>query len=235
MNIALLLSGGNGSRVGVNIPKQYINVGGKMIITYSLEILISHEMINAIHVVTDMTWQEAILQEAAQYNINTSKISGFSEPGENRQLSIFNGLRDIKEYAEKDDLVLIHDAARPLLSKSQITDCFNAVYGHDGAMPVLPMKDTVYLSHNGVNVSGLLDRTSIFAGQAPEVFRLEKYYKANLDLLPERILSINGSTEPAILNGLDVVIIPGLEENFKITTRRDLERFQNIVLAQQKK
>lgn len=229
MNIALILSGGSGKRVGSDIPKQYINVGGKRVITYCLETLTAHHRIDKVHIVTDLIWQDVILQEIALHNIDIKKFDGFSEPGENRQMSIFNGLQDIRKYANGEDLVLVHDAARPLLSKKQITECLNAVCGHDGAMPVLPMKDTVYLSHNGLNVSELLDRTHVFAGQSPEVFRLEKYYNANLDLLPEKILQINGSTEPAILMGLDVVMVPGDEDNFKITTPNDLERFVEIM------
>lgn len=229
MNIALILSGGDGRRVGADIPKQYINVEGKKVITYCLKTLIEHNCIDAVHIVADLTWRDAILQEIELHNVNPSKISGFSEPGGNRQLSILHGLQDIREYGSEDDFVLIHDAARPLLSKKQITDCLDAAYEHDGAMPVLPMKDTVYLSHNGMSVSELIDRTNIYAGQAPEVFRLYKYYEANLKLLPDQIMRINGSTEPAIIMGMDVVMVPGDENNFKITTLNDLKRFQEIM------
>lgn len=125
--------------------------------------------------------------------------------------------------------MLIHDAARPLLSAKQIEDCLHGAAGHDGAMPVLPMKDTVYYSEKGWCVDKLLDRRTIYAGQAPEVFLLGKYYEANRRLLPDRILKINGSTEPAIMAGMDIAMIPGDEGNFKITTRADLERFQKLV------
>ncbi|HBN57080.1 MAG TPA: 2-C-methyl-D-erythritol 4-phosphate cytidylyltransferase, partial [Lachnospiraceae bacterium] len=118
---------------------------------------------------------------------------------------------------------------RPLLSSAQITACLDAVQGHDGLMPVLPMKDTVYLSQDGARVTDLLDRSKVYAGQAPEVFRIGRYYEANQKLLPERILAINGSTEPAILDHMDIAMIPGDEGNFKITTRADLERFRGIV------
>ncbi|MDE7427740.1 MAG: 2-C-methyl-D-erythritol 4-phosphate cytidylyltransferase, partial [Lachnospiraceae bacterium] len=158
-----------------------------------------------------------------------NKFRGFSAPGENRQLSIFNGLEDIRKYAEESDIVLIHDAARPLLSDRQITDCLKVVAGHDGVLPVLPMKDTVYYSEDGISVSSLLERARIFAGQAPEAFVLGKYYEANKKLLPDRILQINGSTEPAIMAGMDIAMIPGDEGNFKITTKADLERFREKI------
>jgi 2-C-methyl-D-erythritol 4-phosphate cytidylyltransferase len=95
----------------------------------------------------------------------------------------------------------------------------------DGAMPVLPMKDTVYLSEDGLSVSALLERKQVFAGQAPESFRFGKYIAANEVLLPEKILKINGSAEPAILAGMQIKMISGDENNYKITTETDLRKF----------
>ncbi len=126
--------------------------------------------------------------------------------------------------------MLIHDAARPLLTGRQISECLQGVVGHDGLMPVLPMKDTVYESRDGGHsVAGLLDRSAIYAGQAPEVFQIGMYYQAIQRLLPDQIRGINGSTEPAILAGMDIAMIPGDEGNFKITTQADLERFEKII------
>ena len=227
MVTALLLSGGTGTRMGINTPKQYIEVKGRPIISYCLQTLLSHEKIDAVQIVADPMWRDMILDCMKQ--LQNDRFRGFSAPGENRQLSILNGLEDIRKYAEESDVVLIHDAARPLLSADMITACLEAAAGHDGVLPVLPMKDTVYYSEDGRRVSSLLERARIFAGQAPEVFALGKYYEANRKLLPEHILQINGSTEPAILAGLDIAMIPGDEGNFKITTKADLERFQERV------
>lgn len=244
MVTALLLSGGTGRRMGVDTPKQYIKINGRPVISYCLECLLTHDDIDALQIVADPMWHATILDcmehlqsdghdgaVLKKADRGISKFRGFSVPGENRQLSILNGLENIRKYAEESDVVFIHDAARPLLSERQITDCLEAVAGHDGVLPVLPMKDTVYYSEDGVKVASLLERTRIFAGQAPEAFVLGKYYEASKKLLPERILQINGSTEPAILAGLDIAMIPGDEGNFKITTKADLERFQEIVTA----
>ncbi len=228
MNIALILSGGTGLRLGADIPKQYIEVGGRPVIPYCIETLSRHGQIDGIQIVADSAWQENITGWLQTADL-CKKFRGFSPPGENRQLSIFHGLEDIKTYADDSGYVFIHDAARPLLSPAQVTDCLEAVQGHDGLMPVLPMKDTVYLSQDGACVTGLLDRSKIYAGQAPEVFRISRYYEANQKLLPERILAINGSTEPAILDHMDVAMIPGDKENFKITTKADLERFRRMM------
>ena len=254
MTIALILSGGTGTRLGAGIPKQYIKVNDRTILSYSLSTLLDHSEIDAVQIVADPVWQELILDELqriqslekkgclAETKLQSvprenlmgaavgQKFRGFSAPGTTRQLSILNGLQDIRRYAADTDIVMIHDAARPCLTAKLVTECLAAIKGHDGVLPVLPMKDTVYLSEDGARVSSLLNRSQVFAGQAPEFFVLGKYYEANQRLLPDKILEINGSTEPAILAGLDVVMVPGDEGNFKVTTKADLERFVQMVL-----
>lgn len=228
MNTALVLSGGTGTRLGADIPKQYIKVNQRMIISYCLEQLFLNSRIDALRIVAEECWQETLEVCISEYD-KEGKFRGFSKPGKSRQLSIWNGLQDMKAYAAEADYVLIHDAARPFLSGQLITDCLDAAAGHDGVLPVLPMKDTVYRSEDGQRISSLLKRDEIYAGQAPEAFLFGSYYEANQKLLPERILKVNGSTEPAILAGLDVVLIPGEEENFKVTTKEDLERMKELV------
>lgn len=228
MNVAVILAGGKGSRMGLEIPKQYYEVNGKAIISYCLRTFLAHEQIDAVQIVAEKMCHGYIMQQLSELPCN-EKFREFSAPGENRQLSIYNALMDVRGYALENDMVVIHDAARPCVSAAQIADCLEAVKGHDGSLPVIPMKNTVYLSEDGKMVSSLLDRGKVFAGQAPEVFLLGRYYEANRTLLPDKILQINGSTEPAVLAGMDIVMIPGDEKNFKITTAADLERFREIV------
>ena len=92
-------------------------------------------------------------------------------------------------------------------------------------MPAEMMKNTIYTSEDGVKITGLLDRSKVFAGHTPELFDFSKYYQANQELLPDRIKSINGSSEPALLAGMDIVMVDNDVDNYKITTREDLERF----------
>lgn len=228
MNIALILSGGTGMRMGLDVPKQYIEVGGRPIFTYCVESLSLHPQIDAILIVADLEWQKFITGWLGIYD-RKGKFRGFSLPGRNRQLSIYHGLCDIRDFADDRDYVMVHDAVRPMLSMKMIEECFCAVDGHDGVMPGLPMKDTVYSSMDGKSITALLNRGEIYAGQAPEVFRLKPYYEANRRLLPEHILEVNGSAEPAVIAGMDIAIIPGDENNFKITTKTDLEHFIQII------
>ncbi len=224
MNIALVLAGGSGTRTGFDIPKQYIQTAGKPVIAYCLDVFEKHSEIDAIQIVADESWQEYIREWTG------GKFRGFSQPGINRQMSVLNGLTDILKYADRSDTVVIHDAARPFVTGELISACVNACRSHDGAMPALPAKDTMYL-HRGGRVAALIDRSLLCAGQAPEAYVLGKYYDANEALLPERILEINGSTEAAFLAGMDIAIVAGDENNFKITTAKDVEMFQRMVKA----
>lgn len=228
MNIALILSGGTGRRAGTDIPKQYVEVCGKPVLSYSIETLSAHGGIDAIQIVAAPQWHERIRGWLGTADIGM-KFRGFSLPGETRQLSVLQGLEDIRKYAGGSDRVLIHDGARPMLTAEMATACLTAAEGHGGVLPVLPMKDTVYGSRDGRRVTQLLNRGEVYGGQAPEIFRLGPYYEANLRLLPDRILEISGSAEPAVLAGMDIVMIPGDEGNFKITTGGDLDRFREMV------
>lgn len=232
MAIALLLSGGTGTRLGTDIPKQYLIANNKMIIEYSIETLLASTHIKSLYIVASSQWQDDISAIIKAQN-NNDKFKGFAEPGSTRQLSIYNGLLAMKAEADVDSnvSVLIHDAARPCLKSSTITEMVNALQGHDGVLPVLPMKDTVYMTDETGRISSLLERKLVVAGQAPELFLYNKYLKANEDLLlnMEDMLKINGSTEPAVLAGMDVVTIPGDEGNYKITTIEDLNRFKSDI------
>lgn len=222
MNIALILSGGTGARMGTDIPKQYIMVDGRPVIFYALDVFEAHEMIDRIQIVADERWHGLISQYAGK------KPAGFSKPGVNRQYSIFNGLADILAYADPGDHVIIHDAARPFPGSGMITEILQTLKNHEAVTPILPLKDTVYLYENGM-FTGTAERSKLAAGQAPEGFLLGRYYEAVKRLLPDRICHITGSLQAALEAGMDAVPIPGDEGNFKITTMADLEKFRQII------
>ena len=237
MNIALLLSGGTGSRIRSEVPKQYIRVGDQMIVTRSLCRLMGHGLIDGVWIVAAREWQDAIVEDvcnalrdsagnAEEYLQWKQKLLGFSAQGDTRADSIYRGLLDLRQRMDPMDVVLIHDAARPRVSQELITSCLMACATHDGAMPVLPMKDTVYESADGQVITRLLERQHVYAGQAPEAFRYGKYLEAYRRLSPAQIASLHGSTEPAIMAGMDIAMLPGDENNYKITTPMDLKRYQ---------
>lgn len=225
MNIAIILSGGTGTRLGMSIPKQYLKIGERMIIEFVLDTFGSANIIDGIVIVCAKDWKNTIIEK-----INYGKPIFFANPGLTRQMSILNGMIEIKkEFGDSVKNVIIHDAARPLVSKHLIESCLSACdNNYDGAMPVLPLKDTVYLSVDKTQITNLLDRTQLFAGQAPEAFNFDKYLKAHLNVPQEELIKINGSSELAFKQGMNIKLIPGDQRNFKITDIEDLERFKTI-------
>ncbi len=239
MNIAIILAGGSGSRIGGDIPKQFMELSGQMMIMHSMKAFAESDYVSNIQIVANDEFREKI-EDAIFENSDGSlaeKFLGFSEPGENRQLSIYNALKDIGDIlgAQNIDAVILHDAARPFVTVETVDACLLSLDEHEGAMPVLPMNDTVYFSRSGKKVEELLNRNNIYAGQAPEAFLYDRYLKANEDLLPDKILLIKGSTEPAVMAGMDVAMIPGDQRNFKVTTPEDLDRARKCFFSEDDK
>lgn len=225
MHAIILLSGGVGSRMGDNIPKQYIEVGGQPIIAYPLDTISKRSDIGLLVVVAAREWQANIEQLCLERGL----CPHFAEPGSTRQHSIYNALKVASKTLSATDLVLIHDAARPLVSNQLIDTCFDACNESEGCLPVLPVKDTIYMSRDGHSIDALLDRSTLFAGQAPECFVFGKYLEAHDKRTPQEISAINGSTEIAHQSGMKVKLVKGEPMNFKITTMEDLETFKTII------
>lgn len=228
MNIAIILSGGVGTRMGADIPKQYIEVNGKPIISYCLQTFLKVQTVDIIVIGIAEEW-ESYVKEIVKALKPQKKIF-YAEPGETRQYSIYNALKVVKEIGGKDnDLVIIHDAARPLVSEELIQRCFEGCKEADGVLPVILVKDTIYQSTDKTHITNLLNRSELFAGQAPEAFHFGKYLQLHQEMPREELLKINGSTEIAYKGGLNIKLVPGDEMNFKITTPEDLSNFESIL------
>lgn len=228
MNVAIILSGGVGSRMGLNIPKQYVMVKDQPILNYCLSTFLENEIIDAIVIVVADEWIDFVKEYLS--TLNPQKPVYYAEPGETRQYSIYNGLSVMRENGFKDeDVVIIHDGARPLVSDDLILRCINGCKEADGVMPVIPVKDTVYLSEDGKQIQALLNRSHLWAGQAPEAFKFGAYIKVHDEMDKEELLKITGSTEIAYKTGLCCYMIEGDPMNFKITTPEDLSNFESLL------
>lgn len=228
MNIAIILSGGTGTRMGASIPKQYIEVDDKPIISYCVETFAKREDIDFVIIGAADIWQEYLRDKLS----HIVKPIFFAQPGETRQLSIFNALKKAEEIGVKEnDIVIIHDAARPLVTNHIIDQCLDGIIRdkYDGVLPVIHMKDTVYLSENGRDIKQLLNRDQLYAGQAPESFIFGKYMALHNSMPIKEVSAVKGSTEIAYKGGMKVKLAEGSEMNFKITTPEDLVNFKNII------
>lgn len=225
MNYLVILSGGIGSRLGDNLPKQYLKVNDRTVLSFCLETFQKHEKIDKIVIVAVKEYHELILGDIK--NLKADKFLCFADAGISRQHSILNGLNAIKSSAEisDEDVVLIHDAVRPNVTSAIIDDALN-LNGYDGTLPVIRLADSVYYSENGECVDKLLDRSKLFAGQSPEGFLFTKYLKCHENLTDEEIASSTGSSQIAFRKGMKIRFSLGEMSNYKITTIEDLEKFR---------
>lgn len=227
MNTAIILAGGVGSRMGADRPKQFLMVQDKPIISYCFEIFQNHSEIDRMVVVVSEEWQGYVEEQVKNYGI--TKVCGYAPAGKTRQHSIYNGLKCIEQNAPETEIVIVHDAARPLVSDQIISDCITGATEYDGAMPVISVKDTVYQSEDGKKIGCLLKRSELFAGQAPESFKFKKYYQIHNEVSDEEIGLTAGSSEIAYRHGMEIRMVNGSERNLKITTVEDLETFESIL------
>jgi 2-C-methyl-D-erythritol 4-phosphate cytidylyltransferase len=227
---AIILSGGTGSRINSPLPKQYIKVANKPIICYCLETFQNCNLIDEIIIVADKKYFQNLREQIDIYKI--TKFKTFAESGESRQHSIYNGISAAilinPTNSTQNNSVIVHDSARPLVTIKDIENVINSLNNSgnfDGITPVLPVKDTIYTCKNGEIVS-LLDRDTLFAGQTPEIYNLEKYFNAHKNV---NLSEIRGSSELAIKAGMRIGTCPGNENNFKITTDVDLKKFEDMI------
>jgi 2-C-methyl-D-erythritol 4-phosphate cytidylyltransferase len=215
MNAGVVLAGGKSERLAeFGIPKQFLDVGGVTVVAYALNALERCADIDKIVVVASEIWRCKIPV--------TAKLYAFTEPGETRQHSIYNGLLALRDTLGDDDFVVIHDAARPFATARDVGACIRAACGYDGATPALPLNDTVYKSSDGSTITALLKRDELFAGQTPECYAFGKYLAAHEGA---DLSGIRGSSELAFNAGMKIRLFGGNPRNIKITTSEDLEYF----------
>jgi 2-C-methyl-D-erythritol 4-phosphate cytidylyltransferase len=228
MTAAIVLAGGTSERLSSqNIPKQYIKVLDKPVFIYCLMQFEICKDIDIVAFVAADNMHEEIKRYLAEYEIKKVKV--FASPGKTRQHSMYNGLNALKEILKNEDLVVIHDAARPLVTANDITASVEAASSCDGATPFMPIKDTIYSSIDGKYISSLINRDELRAGQTPECYNYVKYLNAFDNLTDDEIVKIRGSSEVAFMNGMKIRLFPGNPRNIKITDENDLDYFKYLV------
>lgn len=220
---AIILAGGRGVRIGGETPKQYLPVKGVPLFIYSLRKLASFEPVSKIVIVVSEEWKQFVLDSVAHEGLEGRVICALS--GATRQHSVLNGLHALEGIAGDDDPVFVHDSVRPLFPLSNLNDGLAAMEKFDVALPVISVKDATYHSADGEQLTSILPREELYSGQSPECLRFGPFLRAHSEFSDEEIGSIRGCSELAFKAGLRVKLIPGIEQNFKITTKEDLQAF----------
>lgn len=229
-NIALIIAGGIGQRMHQDIPKQFINVRDKPIIIYTLEVFQKHPNIDAISVVCLDGWQQILQAYCNQFGI--TKLESIVTGGETGLISIRNGLKDLaKRHFNEDDIVLIHDAIRPMVSLDIISDNIRVCRKYGNAITVVPCTSVMLKTYDSFSSDDQVPRDNLKITQTPQTFFLNDIINAHKEAVEKGIRDSIASCSLYVELGRKLFLSLGEEKNIKITTSEDIEIFTALLEA----
>ena len=229
-NIALIIAGGVGARMHQDIPKQFINVNDKPVIIYTLEAFQKHPYTDSIEVVCLEGWHEILGAYAKQFGI--SKLENIVNGGETGLQSIRNGLKDIAtRYDDDDDIVLIHDAIRPMVSQDIISDNIRVCREYGNAITAIPCTSVMLKTADSLMASEQIPRDNLKITQTPQTFYLKEIIEAHKEAVQKGINDSIASCSLYVELGRKLYLSMGSEKNIKLTTSEDIEIFSALLKA----
>lgn len=225
--IAIIIAGGKGERMGQDIPKQFLNVGEKPVIMYTLEAFQNHPNIDGIIVVCVDGWHEILNSYAKQFNI--TKLVSIVSGGINGQASIKKGLDEAKRLYSDKDMVLIHDAIRPMISEDVISNNIVKCEKYGNATTVVPCTTVVLKKTDDEYSEEVVDRDTLLLTQTPQAFILKDILSAHEEAKEKGITKAVASCSLYIELGRKVYYSMGSETNIKLTTPGDIQIFKALL------
>ena len=226
MNIAIIIAGGSGARMGQDIPKQFINVYDKPILIYTLEGFQKHPQIDAIEVVCIDGWHDVLRAYAKQFGI--TKLKWIVSGGATGQESLRNGVFALEGKAAPDDIIIIHDGIRPLVDETVLTDVILKCQKYGNAVTSMPYNEQIFVIDDEISTVKFIPRETLRRVSTPQAYRFdlldEKYHEAF-----EKGIGIYGShyTNTMMVElGIRLYFAAGSDKNIKLTTKDDLELFK---------
>ena len=227
MNIAIILAGGTGSRMGADKPKQFIEVDGRSVIERCIDAFEAAPGIDEIAVVMHPQWT-TLMHEVAEHN-TWKKLKKILEGGSERYMSSLNAIAAYIDYPDDTNL-LLHDAARPWVSQEVIARTVQALTHHEAVAVGIPSTDTVWEVRQDFDkqlskfIVRIPERSTMWRAQTPQAFRLpiirDAYQHALQD--PQFHATDDCGVVRNYLPGTKIIIVPGEEQNRKITFKEDL-------------
>lgn len=229
-NIALIIAGGIGARMGQDIPKQFLSVYDKPVIVYTMEAFQKHPEIDAIEVVCLDGWHEVLRAYAKQFGI--AKLENIISGGKNGQDSIRNGVQDIfKRHHSDEDIVLIHDAIRPMILPEIISENIRVCRNHGNAVTVVPCTAAMLKTYDSVSTEEQVSRDNLKITQTPQSFFIKDIVNAHEEAVRKGIVNSVASCTMYIELGRKLYMSKGSEKNLKLTTTEDIEIFKALLQA----
>lgn len=231
MNVAVIIAGGSGHRMGMDIPKQFINVYDKPVLVYTLESFQNHPQIDEIELVCIDGWHDVVWAYAKQYGID--KLKWIVSGGETGQESIRNGVYNLEDKCEADDIVVIHDGIRPLVDAEVLTDVIRTCKKFGNAVTSMPYNEQIFVvdEDDSTTTTKYIPRETLRRVATPQAYKFgildEKYHEAF-----EKEIGIYGSSYTNTMMvelGERLHFASGSDKNIKLTTRDDLELFKAYI------
>ncbi len=222
---ALIVAGGEGTRMGSQIPKQFLSVSGKEMIEWSARKFISDDFVERVIVLVPEAWEDhtnVLFYDNGQIYVTTG--------GETRNDTLMKGIDFIEEKFGLDDdtIVMVHDAARPFVSYKMINDSVSAMDTYDAATVAIAATDSIAVSEDGETVKSCPDRSEIFMIQTPQTFKAKLYKKLYEQADDETKAALTESTRLFIENGYEVGMVEGGMRNMKVTASGDIQILELI-------
>ncbi len=231
MNVAVIIAGGSGNRMGQKIPKQFINVYDKPILIYTLEGFQRHPMIDAIAVVCIEGWHDVVWAYANQFNI--SKLKWVVSGGNSAQESIRNGVYSLEDKANDNDIIIIHDGIRPLVDDMVLTDVIHKAKEFGNGVTSLPYNEQIFIVNPEDETTTLqyIPRETLRRVSTPQAYMFKQLDEAYHEAF-EKEIGIYGSayTNTMMVElGVKLHFAAGSDKNIKLTTKDDLEMFKSYL------
>lgn len=233
MNVAVIIAGGSGHRMGQDIPKQFINVYDKPVIIYTLESFQRHPLIDAIEVVCLEGWEQILKAYAHQFNI--SKLKWIVPGGNSGQESIRNGVYNLEKVCHKGDICVIHDGVRPLVDDDILTDVIRTAEKYGNGVTSRPVNEQVFRVNekDETTTNAYIPREQVRIVATPQAYEYtnldQKYHEAF-----EKKIGIYGSSYTNTMMvelGETLHFAAGSDRNMKLTTKENLELFKAVLNA----
>lgn len=235
MKIAIIIAGGVGARTGQQIPKQFIHVLDKPIIIYTLEKFQNSSEIDAIEVVCLSGWEEILRAYALQYGI--AKLKWTVSGGASSQESIYQGLINLKNECEENDIVVIHDGIRPMVEERILKSCIESCRKNGNGITALPIYEQVFRAEDETKTRSYIPREQLKILQTPQAYKYGMIMNAYHEGFSKNI-GIHSSSYANTLMvdlGYPLFFSEGSTKNIKITTKDDVEIFKAMLKASQER
>lgn len=231
MNIALVIAGGIGSRMGLDVPKQFVTIYGKPVLIYTMECFEHHPMIDSIELVCLDGWQETAKRYSEKYGI--SKLRKIVTGGASGQESIRNGVFSLNGTCKDDDIIIVHDGIRPLVDDSVLSDVIVKCKKYGNAVSSLPYNEQIFVADDELSSVKYIPRETLRRVSTPQAYKFSLLYEKYREAF-EKGIGIHGSsyTNTMMVDlGVRLYFAAGSDRNIKLTTKDDLELFKAYIEA----